>query len=81
MILPTKNLSSERALLSIGAEVLRVLDEPKTVSRIWNDVKRQRVTQPELPPLTFDWFVLALDFLFIVQALRFEKGRIRGNRS
>ena len=35
MILPTKGLALDRALLSVGAEVLRRLDRPKTVSRLW----------------------------------------------
>ena len=39
MILPTKRLSVERALLSMGAEILRLLDEPKTRRR----------------PLSYDW--------------------------
>ena len=39
MILPTKRITAERALLGIGAEVLRLLEEPKTVSRLWNEYK------------------------------------------
>ena len=30
MILPTKRLSQDRSLLYVGAEILRLADEPKT---------------------------------------------------
>lgn len=77
MILPTKHLPQERALLAVGAEVLRLLNEPKTVSRLWDELKKARVSQPVSSALTYDWFVLALDLLFTVKAIDIERGRIR----
>jgi len=66
MILPTKGVEPRKALLSVGAVVLRHLDEPKTVSRLWSDVR----SSTENPPgFTFDWFVLALDLLFAIGAI------------
>lgn len=73
MILPTKGVEPHRALLSIGAVVLRHLDEPKTVSHLWNDVR----SGTENPPVfTFDWFVLALDLLFAMGAIDQSGGQI-----
>lgn len=46
MILPTKHLREDRALIAIGAELLRLLDEPKTVSRLWDELKRTRGDGP-----------------------------------
>lgn len=46
MILPTKHLQEDRALIAIGAELLKLLDEPKTVSRLWDELKRTRVDGP-----------------------------------
>ena len=74
MILPTKGIAPERALLSLGGEVLRRLDEPKTVSRVWDEMRRVRM--PLKPRLTFDWFVLALDLLCSLGAVELEKGRL-----
>ena len=49
------------------------LDEAKTVSRLWNDVR----SGTENPPgFTFDWFVLALDLLFAMGAIDQSGGRI-----
>lgn len=42
MILPTKHLREDRTLLAIGADVLRLLGESKTVSRLWDDFQRWR---------------------------------------
>lgn len=73
MILPTKGVEPRQALLSVGAVVLRYLDEPKTVSRLWNDV-RSDVENP--PGFTFDWFVLALDLLFVMGAIHYSGGQV-----
>ena len=75
MILPTKRLHQDRALLSVGAEVLRRLDEPKTVSRLWDEVQA-KYRGRQTATLTYDWFVLALDLLFSVSAITLVNGRI-----
>jgi hypothetical protein len=74
MILPTKGIPPDRALLTVGGEILRRLDEPKTVSRVWDELRRVRT--PLAPRLTFDWFILALDLLWLVGAVEFDKGRL-----
>ena len=76
MILPTKRLGEDRALLSVGCDILRLLDEPKTVSRLWTDVKADRVARGGSAVVTFDWFILALDLLFALSAVEFERGRV-----
>jgi len=54
MILPTKHLREDRALIAIGAEILGLLNESKTVSRLWDDLKRSRTDQPERSSVPFD---------------------------
>ena len=66
MILPTKHIRPERALLTIGAEVLGCLREPMTVSRVWDELRNRRGETSEPSAITYDWFILALDLLFIV---------------
>lgn len=77
MILPTKRLSQDRALLYVGGEILGLLGEPKTVSRVWDELKRARAARGEAAALTYDWFVLALDLLFAVRAVEYDRGRVR----
>ncbi len=78
MILPTKGLAADRALLSVGAEILRRLDRPKTVSRLWDQVRRRQSSLLESVP--YEWFLLALDLLYLWDAVNFEDGQIRRNR-
>lgn len=75
MILPTKRLG-ERALVSIGADVLHLLHEPKTVSRLWSDLKTLPHYVEHPSAVTYDWFVLSLDLLFLLGALRLDGGQV-----
>jgi len=77
MILPTKHLRPDRALLAIGGELLGCLREPMTVSRLWDELRSRRGGASEPAPVNYDWFVLALDLLFTVGAVEFERGLVR----
>jgi hypothetical protein len=74
MILPGKHLRQDRALLSVGAEILVHLDEPRTVSELWERVREGRNAAAALAPLSFDWFILALNLLYAICALDFADG-------
>ncbi len=76
MILPAKHLRHDRALLDVGAEILSELGENRTVSELWERVRIARATKPDLGPLSFDWFVLSLSFLYAVTALDLASGVI-----
>jgi hypothetical protein len=77
MILPTKRLNEDRALLSIGADVLALLDSPKTVSRLWEELKQFRERANSTGIVPYDWFVLSLDLLYAVDAVSLDQGRLR----
>jgi hypothetical protein len=77
MILPTKGLAVDRALLSVGADLLRRLDQPKTVSRLWEQVRQPQSSL--LEAISYDWFLLAVDLLYLWGAVDFEDGRLRRN--
>jgi hypothetical protein len=74
MILPGKHLQHDRALLGVGAEILGHLDEERTISELWERVRSAR--GPAGTPLSFDWFVLALTFLYTVDAADLANGVI-----
>ena len=76
MILPTKHLAPERSLLAISAEVMLVLDEPKTVSRVWEDFSKTRSRESHRVPVSYNWFVLSLNLLYILGAVEYRTGRI-----
>ena len=76
MILPTKHIKPDRALLAVGAEMLQSLREPMTVSRLWDEVRTARQDRTVSAPVNYDWYVLALDLLFLLGAVKFEQGLI-----
>lgn len=75
MILPTKGIPPQKALLTMGAEVLRVLREGKTVSRLWDDFRKG--CEQRNVDVTFDWFILSVDLLFVLGVVELERGRLR----
>lgn len=74
MILPGKHLRHDRAMLGVGAEILARLDQPRSVSELWEHVRATR--RPNTTPLTFDWFVLSLSFLYAISAVEDASGLV-----
>ncbi len=73
MILPSKHLSEKRALLTVGGEILGLLDKPRTVSSVWEEL-RGTTDKARRHRLSYDWFVLALDLLFLMDAISLSDG-------
>lgn len=71
MILPSKHLTAEKALLTVGSELLVQLRHSRTVSGLWDSVRKETAMSKHL---SYDWFVLALDLLFMIGAIQFEDG-------
>jgi hypothetical protein len=76
MITPTKGIAPQRALLTIAAQISLTLTEPMTVSQAWSALKSWRAKNANNAALAFSWFVLALDVLYALDALRIEGGLI-----
>lgn len=76
MLMPTKHIKTENALVGVGARILEILDAEKTVSALFFELQETR-NEDELPTVQFDWFLLALDFLYTVGAVRYQDGLIR----
>ena len=74
MIQPTKGISADRALLTIGAQVMRQIEEPSTVSAVWHSLKVWRSENGYRANLSYSWFVLALDTLHALGILSYDNG-------
>lgn len=74
MILPSKHLHTDRSLATIGARVIKELDEDRTVSELWARVQAAQ-TEHSLP-LSFDRFTLSLSWLFAVYAIELTNSMI-----
>jgi hypothetical protein len=77
MILPTKHIKPDRALLGIGSELLPLISRGKTVSALWDDLRTTRQKYAPHTPLSYDWFILALDLLFVIGVVQYERGIVR----
>lgn len=77
MILPTKHIRPDRALIGVGSEVLKFLKTPKTVSRLWNEIRAYRSADSPNAPISYAWFILSLDFLFMVGAIEMRRGLLQ----
>ena len=60
MILPTKHIRTEKSLIGLGAELVKRLDKPKTVSSLWESARDIRGIN------SYGLFVLTLDFIFLL---------------
>ncbi|WP_343222626.1 ABC-three component system middle component 6 [Marinobacterium ramblicola] len=77
MILPSKHLPPDRALLTVGAHVLTFLAHPKTVSALWEELNKQDSSSASTPRrITYDWFLLALDLLYALGTIELESGLV-----
>lgn len=77
MILPSKHLPQNRALLTIGAHILNLLILPKTVSALWEELNSHEASFSTISrEVTYDWFVLALDLLYTFGAIELERGLV-----
>jgi len=74
MILPSKHISLDRALLTIGARVLTLLIRPKTVSTLWEELNKHNANQPR--KISYDWFLLALALLYAFDSISLENGLV-----
>jgi len=75
MILPTKHLPLDRSLVGVGADVLSLLDKPKTVSKLW--LEFQVLSKEKKSRRTFDWFTLTISMLYTIGAVEMTGARIR----
>ena len=74
MILPTKHLAQDRALLTVGARILPCLAKPITLSALWEKLSNAPGSRITTGSLRYDSFVLALDLLFLVGAIQLQDG-------
>lgn len=77
MILPTKYMHENKSLIKIGAQILLLLEDTSSVSLLWSKYKKLEMYQHDDPTINFDLFVAGLDFLYIINCIKFESGVVR----
>ena len=70
MLLPEKHLNISESILGLGAIILELLNRPKKVEALWNEYQYKYANDREFKAYhTFDNFLLALCFLYSVDAV------------
>ncbi|MFJ6784656.1 ABC-three component system middle component 6 [Streptomyces yangpuensis] len=69
MLLPTKGVSPERALMTVGSEILEDLRHPMSVSALWERCSNRQNSTNNTHRITYDWFSLALAALYAMKAV------------
>ncbi|WP_156371385.1 ABC-three component system middle component 6 [Nocardia arizonensis] len=78
MLLPTKGIAPERALITVGSELLEELREPLSVSMLWERYTARQGMSKNSGRITFDWFSLALASLYAMGMIdAADDGRLR----
>lgn len=74
MIVPTKGVAPQRALLAVGAQiVLATGREPITVNQAWQRLQGWREQNNHNSPVPFWWFALSLDMLYAMGLVDLEQ--------
>ena len=76
MILPSKSVAEDLALLTVGAQILDRLETPGTVNAVWDRVNSLRIATNAPSNLPFWWFALALDLLYSMEAIELTDGTL-----
>ena len=71
MILPTKHITCDNSLIGLGAKIIANIAKPISIVKLWDILRNDKSIG------TYERFILALDLLFIVGAIKFSKGLIR----
>ncbi len=70
MILPTKHITTNQALIGAGAVILKELKQPTSVSILWETVRSFSTIG------TYERFVLTLDMLHILGVIELKNNMI-----
>lgn len=76
MILPQKHIKLSESLFGLGGFILGLLDTPKDVDRLWEDFIESVESNSFPTQHSFDNFILALDYLYIIGLLDTDKGGV-----
>jgi hypothetical protein len=71
VILPNKYLREDEALIGVGGKILMLLQQDMLLSELWEETKEKENIG------NFERFVLALDLLYLLGLIIFEKNKIK----
>lgn len=76
MLMPTKHINFSQSLLGFGSYLLDNLNRPKTIDDLWNQYLIDKERDKFSANHSFDNLILALIFLYGINAIKEENGLI-----
>lgn len=73
MILPKKQLSVNESYFGFGAFLLEKLNAPVSIEELWEYYKNSYANKKYPVKFSFDQFVIALDYLYIIGAIKIDE--------
>lgn len=74
MILPSKHIRFSESLLGLGAVLLNIINEPKSIDEIWIKYSEINNRKNKFPAYhNFDNIILSLNYLFVIGAVSIDK--------
>ncbi|MEU7551697.1 ABC-three component system middle component 6 [Streptomyces sp. NPDC044571] len=80
MLLPSKAIPSDQAMIAVGAQILMQLDRPGSVSAVWQRLIDWRQDKSMPSAIPFWWFALSLDLLYATGAVAIRDGELTRGR-
>ncbi|WP_406085521.1 ABC-three component system middle component 6 [Streptomyces virginiae] len=80
MLLPSKAIPSDQAMIAVGAQILMQLDRPGSVSAVWQRLIDWREEKSMPSAIPFWWFALSLDLLYATGAVAIRDGELARGR-
>lgn len=77
-ILPNKHIEMSKSLFGIGGIILGLLNKPSYIETCWNNYVTNYIDKKVVKyNCTFDYFILAIDYLYTIGAVNMDnKGRL-----
>lgn len=72
MIFPTKHMPIKRSIFVLGAKIIEQIVKRKTVSQLWETMNSKGGEN-----FSYDWFIMSLVWLYIIDAIEYEDGHIQ----
>lgn len=70
MIFPEKHIKNSESLIGIGSIIIeQIKKKPKNIDELWVNIEKLKGKKYS-STLSFDTFILSVDFLFIINAIK-----------
>jgi len=81
MIMPAKHINFSESLLGYGSYILQNLNEPKSTDELWQMYQLDLENEIYFAKHSFDNLIMTLLFLYSIDAIREENGKVVKNET